>query len=158
MKKIEVDIVTFPETLVAALRHHGPEHMLERTLRKFIEWRIENHIGPENGKTFALHYTDPETTLSQDFCMDICVSIEKPIKDNDWKVRNMTLLKGLCAKTRHKGQRDKIPEADYLAKTWLPKSGYALRTDCPFIFHYINIGPMEPGQPLLTDLYLPIMK
>ena len=90
--------------------------------------------------------------------MDISVSVKKPIAKNDSNIRNMTLPGGLCAKTNHKGQRENIPDADYLANIWLKQSDYNLRQDCPFIFHYINIGPMEPGQPLLTRLFLPIIK
>ena len=60
MSEIEVEIVQFPETHVATLRHHGPEYLIKNTLEKFIEWRIENKIGPSQGKTFALHYTDSE--------------------------------------------------------------------------------------------------
>lgn len=157
MSDIEVEIVEFPETHVAALRHHGPAYLVKNTIEKFIEWRIENNIGPGQGKTFALHYKDPKKLKSpQDFIMDISVSVESPIADNKWGLRNMTLPAGLCAKTSHKGQRDDIPEADYLANKWLQKSKYTLRQDCPFIFHYINIGPLEPGVPLFTDLYLPI--
>lgn len=157
MSDIDIEIVDFPETHVAALRHHGPAYLVNNTIKKFIEWRIENNIGPDQGKTFALHYKDPKKLQSpQDFIMDISVSVDKPIDDNNWGLRNMILPSGLCAKTRHKGQREDFPEADYLSNVWLKDSKYVLRQDCPFIFHYINIGPMEPGVPLLTDLYLPI--
>jgi len=158
MNASEVEIVEFPETRVAALRHFGPRYRLHETLQRFIEWRIENSIGPKQGRTFALHYTDPQKKNDPNFCMYISVSVPEPVKENHWGVRTMTLPAGLCAKISHKGQRDDIPEATYLAKDWLPDSGYLLRTNCPFIFHYLNIGPLEAGQPLLTDLYLPIRK
>lgn len=157
MSEIVVEVVNFPESQVAALRHHGPAYLAKNTIKKFIEWRIENGIGPDQGKTFALHYTDPNRLKSpQDFVMDIAVSVESPVAENDSGIVNITLPAGLCAKTSHKGQRDNIPEAEYLANEWLKKSKYILRNDCPFIFHYLNIGPMEPGVPLFTDLYLPI--
>src|SRR4051794_37035278 len=34
---MKVDIVDFPETLVATLEHHGPEHLTYNTIQRFIE-------------------------------------------------------------------------------------------------------------------------
>lgn len=53
---MDVEIVDFPETQVAALEHRGPEHLTYQTTRKFIEWRQANGIHPGMGATYGIHY------------------------------------------------------------------------------------------------------
>jgi AraC family transcriptional regulator len=152
---MQVDIITFPETMVAALEHHGPEHLVYNTSRKFIEWRQTNGIKPDHGDTFAIHYSDPASTLPEDYRLDICVSVEKPVAENPQGVMNKTIPAGRCAVVRHLGSREYIPAADYLYREWLPESGEELR-DYPPFFHYINVGPNVKDQDMITDIYLPI--
>ena len=48
---MHVDIIDFPETLVAALEHHGPENQTYKTSIKFIQWRKENGVPADKGPT-----------------------------------------------------------------------------------------------------------
>ena len=72
---MQVDIVDFPETLVAALEHHGPEHLTYNTTKKFIEWRQANGLRHGTGNTYGVHYTDPAATPPEDYRLDICLSV-----------------------------------------------------------------------------------
>lgn len=152
---MQVKIINFPETMIAALEHHGPEHLTYNTTKKFVEWRQANGVKPGDGETYGIHYSDPASTLPEDYRLDICVSVELEIAENPQGVINKVIPAGRCAVIRHHGSRDYIPAADYLYREWLPDSGEELR-DFPPFFHYINVGPDVKDPDMITDIYLPI--
>lgn len=154
-KSMQVHIVNFPATRVAALEHHGPESRTYDTTMKFIEWRQENRIGPDQGNTYGIHYTDPKNTFPEDYRLDICVSVEAEIADNTQGVVNKVIPACRCAVVRHKGSREHVTAAEYLVFDWLPQSGEELG-DFPIFFHYVNVGPDVPEHVMITDVYLPI--
>jgi AraC family transcriptional regulator len=155
-KTMQVKIVDFPETMIAALEHLGPEHQVYNTVRKFIDWRQENRIRPEDGETYGIHYSDPVSTLPEEYRQDICVSVKQPVAENPQGVVNKIIPAGRCAVIRHQGSREYIPAVDYIYREWLPESGEELR-DFPVFFHYINVGPNVRDKDMLTDIYLPIV-
>ena len=126
-----------------------------KTSRKFIEWRQANSIKPVQGDTYVIHYSDPASTLPEDYRLDICVSVEKPVAENPQGVVNKIIPAGRCAVVRHHGTRDYIPAADYLYREWLTESAEELR-DYPCFFHYINVGPDVKDKDMITNIYLPI--
>lgn len=152
---MQAEIIDFPDTLVAALEHHGPEHLSYRTARRFIEWRQANGIGPGQGNTYGIHYCDPETTLPEDYRLDICVSVAAPVAENPQGVVTKLIPGGRCARVRHLGSRDKVTAAGWLYREWLPASGEELR-DFPIFFHYVNVGPDVQPRDMITDVYLPL--
>lgn len=155
-RDMQVEIVNFPETLVAALEHKGPERLVYETTARFIEWRKANGIRPEAGATYGLHYSGPGT-LPEDYRLDICVSVAAPIdEDNVFGVVNKTLPAGRFARARHLGSRDYVTAADFLYREWLPDSGEELR-DFPLVFHYVNVGPQVKDHEMITDVYLPLV-
>lgn len=116
---MQVHIINFPQTRIAALEHHGPESQTYSTTMKFIEWRQQNRIGPDQGNTYGIHYTDPKNTFPEDFRLDICVSVEDEIDpDNPQGVINKTIPACRCAVARHKGSREHVSAADYLVYDW----------------------------------------
>lgn len=150
-----VHIVNFPETRVAALEHHGPESQTYQSTLKFIEWRQANRIGPDQGNTYGIHYTDPANTFPEDFRLDICVSVAEEVPENPQGVVNKIIPACRCAVARHKGSRQHVSAAEYLVYEWLPDSGEALG-DFPIFFHYVNVGPDVPEHAMITDVYLPL--
>lgn len=152
---MQVEIIDFPETPVAALEHHGPEHLTYKTTQKFIEWRQENGYKPDRGKTFGIHYTDPRNTFPEDFRLDICVSVEAPVKENPQGVVNKIIPACRCAVARHIGSREHVAVAEPLVFDWLPRSGESLG-DFPIFFHYVNVGPGVKEHEMITDVYLPL--
>lgn len=152
---MEVKIVEFPETRVAALEHRGaPAHEYE-TARKFIAWRIANRLPPDRHRTYGIHYTDPRTTPPEDHRMDICVSVDQPIAPNPQGVVNKVIAGGRCAVVRHVGPREFVAAAPFLVEQWLPTSGETWRGDY-ILFHYVNVGPDIPDHEMITDVYLPL--
>ncbi len=92
------EIVEFPETRTAPLRQHGPGYLFKHTLEKFIEWRIENNIGPDLGNTYALFYTGPTNKSDPNFLAEICVSTNDPIVKNEWGIRELYIPGGYVQK------------------------------------------------------------
>ncbi|MES2627272.1 MAG: AraC family transcriptional regulator [Pseudomonadota bacterium] len=153
---MQVDLVDFPETSVAALEHHGPERLALQTSLKFIEWRKEYGIKPDQGSTYGLHYKDYHITPPEEYRMDICVSVTAPVPPNAYGVINKVIPAGRCARVRHLGSRhDMSASVGWLFGQWLPASGEKLR-DYPAIFHYVNVGPGIKNNDMITDIYLPL--
>jgi AraC family transcriptional regulator len=154
-EEVQVQIVDFPATLVAALEHHGPAHLTPQTTRKFIAWRIANGFPPHRHRTFGLHYNDERTTPPAEYRFDLCLTIRQPIPPNPDGLVNKTIPAGRYAVARHHGGRDNITTARYLHEVWLPPSGESFRPE-PILFHYVNVGPNIRPEEMITDVYLPI--
>jgi AraC family transcriptional regulator len=152
---MQVTIIEFPETLVAALEHRGPEHLTFDTTRKFIAWRQENGYPPGRGNTYGVHYTDPQTTPPEDYRLDLCLSVDAPVAPNRLGVVTKHIPAGRCARVRHLGSRHHVASAVWLYRDWLPQSGEELR-DFPIFFHYVNVGPYVAEAAMITDVYLPL--
>lgn len=152
---MKVEIIDFPETLIAALEHRGPEHLTYETTTQFIAWRQANGYPPSRGKTFGVHYSDPATTLPEDYRLDLCLSVDEPVEPNPQGVVTKTIPGGRCACVRHVGSRHNVHPAEWLYREWLPQSGEELR-DFPIFFHYVNVGPGVKEHEMITDVYLPL--
>jgi hypothetical protein len=60
---VEVQIVTFPETKVAAIEHWGQASLEHDTVRKLVAWKLEQKLfDPAKYRSYGVHYTDPRTT------------------------------------------------------------------------------------------------
>jgi AraC family transcriptional regulator len=153
---LQVTIVQFPATRVAAIEHRGPPGLEYETSRKLIAWRIEQRLSPEQHRTYGVHYTDPHTTPPPLHRVDFCVSIEHEVAPNPYGIVAKTIPGGRCALARHLGARAHNAAAGYLVETWLPGSGEVLR-DFPIFFHYVNVGPRVREEEMITDVYLPIV-
>jgi AraC family transcriptional regulator len=152
---MEVRIVDFPETKVAAVEHLGPPELEHETARRLIQWRIENRLSPDRHRSYGVHYTDPRSTPPADHRVDFCVSVEKDVAPNPQGIVNKIIPGGRCAVARHLGSRAHNLAAVYLYDVWFPNSGEALR-DFPVFFHYVNVGPHVQEQEMITDVYLPL--
>lgn len=152
---MDVKIVDFPETKVAAIEHRGPPHLEHETVRKLIEWRLANRLPPDRHRSYGVHYNDPHTTPPEEYRADFCLSVECEVSPNPHGVVNKTIPGGRCAFVRHLGSRENVSAAAYLYEVWLPKSGEVPR-DFPIFFHYVNVGPLVQEHEMITDVYLPL--
>ncbi len=152
---MNVEIVEFPATLVAAVEHRGPESQTYVSTQRLIAWRQANGIRPGMGNTYGVHYTDHKSVLPEDYRLDLCVSVEQPVAENPQGVITKTIPGGRCAKVRNVGSRHEMDGPRYLYETWLPQSGEQLR-DFPIFFHYVNVGPGVKEHEMITDIYLPL--
>ncbi len=150
-----VEIVEFPTTRVACVEYQGPEPRSLSATMQLVAWRRANGVPPDRGLTLGVHYSDPRSTPAEEFRLDVCVSYDGEIAPNDHGVVAKTIPGGRCARMRHHGSRNWMPEPDYLYGQWLPDSGETPR-DFPLFFHYVNVGPQVRDADMITDIYLPL--
>lgn len=151
---LNVEIVEFPETRVAAIEHLGSTANVYESARKLVEWRKQNRVPPEGHRTYGVH-PDLRTHASSGYRVDICVSFDREVKPNPQGVVAKVIPGGRCARVRHLGSREHIPVVAPLFMEWLPASGERLR-DFPAFFHYVNVGPDVADHEMITDVYLPL--
>lgn len=155
---MQVRIVDFSATRVAALEHRGPRERVNETVRKFIDWRIRSGQSPvETSRTFGIPYANPDTTPPEAFRFDVCGEIHDMVAPNAYGVRELVIPGGRCAVVRHVGSPDHIDESIYpIYRDWLPASGEELR-DHPLFFHYLSVHPETPQERWQTDTYIPLV-
>ena len=154
---MNVEIVNFPETKIAAYEHLGSPLLINESINKLIKWRKENKMPPSDlHRSYGVHYNDPNTVSPDDYRVDLCVSVEEDISDNTFGIVNKIIPSLRCAKVRHVGSRDNMTIARDLYKQWFPQSGEAL-AQFPIFFHYVNVGPDILAADMITDVYLPIL-
>jgi AraC family transcriptional regulator len=152
---MDVTIVDFPETKVAALEHRGSPHLEYETVRKLVEWRVANGLRPGQHRSFGVHYNDPRTTSPDDYRVDFCIEVQDDVAPNPQGVVTKHIPGGRCAVLRHHGSRENVSAAFVLYDVWLPNSGETVRA-FPIFFHYVNVGPNVPEHEMITDVYLPL--
>lgn len=153
---MEVQIVTFPKTKVAAVEHLGPPALEYDTVRKLIAWKLENRLLDQlKYRSYGIHYTDPRITPPSDHRVDFCLSFDEDVAPNPYGIGNMVIPRLRCAHARDVGSRSDNKAAAHLYETWLPQSGESLG-DFPIFFHYVNVGPNVQEEEMITDVYLPL--
>lgn len=154
---MQVRIVDFSATRVAALEHNGPPGLVSESVNKFVDWRTRSGQSPvASSRTFGIPYNNPDTTPADEFRFDICGEIHEPIMPNALGVRESMIPGGRCAVIRHVGSTDHIGETIYpIYRDWLPASGEELR-DNPLFFHYLSVFPETPQDQWQTDIYVPL--
>ncbi len=153
---MDVEIVEFPETEVAAVEHHGPPTLEHETARKLIAWKVEHRLlDSSRHRNYGVHYTDPRTTPPSDHRVDFCLSINGEVGPNSYGVIKKVIPKNRCVRARDIGSRANNKAAAYLFEEWLPRSGET-PGDFPVFFHYINVGPSVREEEMITDVYLPL--
>ncbi len=153
---MDVQIVIFPETKVAAIEHLGSPALEHDTVRKLIAWKIEQRLlDPAKYRSYGVHYTDSRTAKPSDHHVDFCLSVEQGVAPNSLGIVNKVIPSNRCALARDVGSRYNNQAAVYLYEEWLPKSG-EVPGDFPIFFHYVNVGPNVREEEMITDVYLPL--
>ena len=155
MNPMDVRIVEFPQTTVAAVEHHGPPALEYETSGRLIRWRQRHGISPQQARTYGIHHTDPATTPPEQHRVDFCVSYDGPVAANDEGVVAKVIPRLRCAVARHLGSRRRNTTAEQLGRVWLPQSGETAGS-FPMFFHYVNVGPDVQEDEMVTDVYLPL--
>ena len=154
---MQVTIVNFPQTGVAAITHEGPPSQEHETARRLIAWKIENRLlDPAKHRSYGLHYADPTGPDAAKYRVDFCLSLDGPVPQNSYGIVEMTIPSLKCALARDVGSRTNNQAARYLYEKWLPTSGEKL-SGHPLIFHYVNVGPTVQAHEAITDVYMPIV-
>jgi len=153
---MNVEIVVFPATRVAAIEHRGPPALEHDTVRKLVAWKIEQRLLDQTKyRSYGLHYADPRSVAPSEYRAEFCLSIDRDVRTNTDGIYEKVIPNRRCAKARDIGSRLNNQAARYLFEVWLPGSGEAW-TGEPAIFHYVNVGPSVMECEAVTDVYLPL--
>ena len=138
---MNVSIVTFPETKVAAISHIGQPSREHETARKLVNWRLEHGLLDQAiYRSYGLHYTDPRATIPSEHRVDFCLSYDGSVGPNPYGIEEKTIPAMRCVMARDVGSRLNNKAAEYLFEEWLPRSGEEMDAQ-PVVFHYVNVGP-----------------
>jgi AraC family transcriptional regulator len=152
----DVQLVDFPTTRVAVLEHRGDPRRIGDTIRRFIDWRRQNGLPPSTSATFNLLYGDPATTPPDEFRLDLCAAVTRPVAENAQGVVGREIPAGRCARLRHVGSDDTFGETfEFLYAKWLPASGHEPR-DFPLFLQRVRFFPDVPEHEAVTDVFLPL--
>jgi AraC family transcriptional regulator len=153
---MNVEIVVFPVTRVAAIEHRGSPALEHDTVRKLVAWKLEQRLVDQTKhRTYGMHYADPRTVSPSDYRAEFCLSIDREVGKNSHAIYEKVLPSVRCARARDIGSRMNNQAAKYLFDEWLPSSGEVWTGD-PAIFHYVNVGPSVKDAEAITDVYLPL--
>ena len=154
---MQIRIVEFREVRVAALEHCGAPGLINESVRKFIEWRMQSGQSPvASSRSFGIPFGNPDTTPAEEFRFAICGEIHEAVAANEFGVTERVIPGGRCVVVRHVGSTDHIGESIYpIYRDWLPTSGEELR-DQPLFFDYLSISPETPQDQWQTDIYVPL--
>src|ERR1700759_3038537 len=112
---MDVEIVEFPETRVAAIEHFGPPALEHDAVRKLITWKLEHRLlDPLKYRSYGVHYTDPRTTPASQHHVDFCLSVEHDVEPNPFGIINKVIPRNRCARARDIGSRSNNKAAAYL--------------------------------------------
>lgn len=153
---MNVKILVFPETKVAAIEHHGSPALEHDTVRNLIAWKIEHSLLDQSKyRSYGVHYTDPRATPDAKHRVDFCLSFDEEVGPNPYGIVTKVIPSRRCAFARDVGSRSNNKAAVYIHDQWLPQSG-ELPGDFPIFFHYVNVGPNVHEEEMITDVYLPL--
>lgn len=153
---MDVEIVIFPETRVAAVEHLGSPALEHETVKKLIAWKLENRLlDPLKYRSYGIHHTDPRNTPPSKHRADFCLSFATDVGANPYGIVSKVIPLLRCARARDIGSRSTNKAAVFLYEAWLPQSGES-SGDFPMIFHYVNVGPNVREEDMITDVYLPL--
>ena len=152
----QINIVTTADIRVAALEHRGDPARLSESIRKFIDWRKQQHLHPARHLTFNIVYDDVETVATADYRFDLCVATDLDVTGNPYGIVNKIIPGGRCAVLRHVGSDDLLrASVCYLYSQWLPESGEEPR-DYPLYWQRVKFFPDVPEHEAVIDIHLPL--
>ena len=95
---MDVKIVLFPETKVAAIEHRGAPALEHDTVRKLIAWKLEHRLlDPAKYRSYGVHYTDPRTTPPEQHRADFCLSFDEEVGANPYGITSKVIPARRCA-------------------------------------------------------------
>lgn len=152
----QVKIVDFKAVQVAVLPHRGDPRRIGDSIRRFIEWRKQNHLPPRSSATYNILYDDPDAVPADAYRFDLCAATQREITPNDQGIVAAMIPHGRCAVLRFTGSDDLLSNAvRFLYSQWLPQSGEELR-DFPLFLQRVQFFPDVPEHEAVVDVFLPL--
>ena len=99
---MQIRIVEFAETRVAALEHRGPPSLVGESVARFRQWRINSgQSSVASSRTFGIPYDNPDTTPPHAFRFAVCGEMNEAVQPNEFGVHERVIPAGRCAVIRH---------------------------------------------------------
>lgn len=96
----DVTIRDVAPTPVAIMEHRGDPATIGATIQRFIAWRKATGLSPKTSPTFNVFHSDPRTTSSVEYRLDLCVGTDRPIAATAERIEAGTIPGGRCAVLR----------------------------------------------------------
>ncbi|OKH88334.1 hypothetical protein LF95_17085 [Thalassospira sp. TSL5-1] len=151
-----VEIIDFPQTRVATLRHHGDPAFVGDSIRRFIAWRKRHALPPHKYATYNIVHSNPNETPPDAFMFDLCVATRITINQNPEGIFEQTIPSLRCARVRHTGPDHTLNDTILpVFAHWMPQTGENAG-DYPIIFHRLSLFPDVVAPQATTDIYIPL--
>lgn len=146
-----VEIVDFPQTEIAGLRHkQSPEHLYS-TIGRFIQWRHKNQLNPREFATFNIFH-NPLSEDEYDFEVGCCFD-DQTVLDDGFAFTVIPRLK--CAALNYVGSPDDIALPATELYKWALDNGHEI-VDFPLFCRRVSFPPFVEEDQSQTIIYLPL--
>ncbi|MEL4073117.1 AraC family transcriptional regulator [Ochrobactrum sp. GPK 3] len=152
----DVTIRKVPSTRIAIMEHRGNPATLGATVKQFIAWRKAANLHPGTNPTFNIWRSERRPASLDDYAVDLCVGIDKPIDARGFEIKAGMIPGGRCAVLRVVGNTDNLePAALCLYRDWLPASGEETR-DFPVYCQRLSFFPEISEHEAVAEVFLPL--
>jgi AraC family transcriptional regulator len=153
----DVTIREMPPTPVAIMEHRGDRARLPETIRQFRAWRSAVGLSPETSSTFMVFRSERCPENPTDYSIDLCAETDRPIKENDERVKAGVIPGGRCAVLRYPGNTNNLePASLYLYRDWLPASGEEVRDFPHYSQRRLSVIPETSVHEVIVEVLLPL--
>ncbi|MFZ5434287.1 MAG: AraC family transcriptional regulator [Calditrichota bacterium] len=154
---MDVTLRTYPKMKVAFVRNIGPYAQCEASWNKLCAWAGPRGLLNANSKFIGLSYDDPDVTPPDKLRYDACIVLDRDVAP-EGEIGVQDIGGGAYAVIVHVGPYEKLNETyGYLFGQWLPRSGYAAKSEPPFEI-YLSDHTKTPPAELRTEICLPVEK
>jgi AraC family transcriptional regulator len=153
---LNVEVVSFPTTRVAFMRHVGPYGEVGPTWGKLFARAGPKGLVGRSTRILGLVHDDPEVTPGDKVRYDACIVVEDRFQPEG--EIGLQEISGEYAVATHQGPYGSLGETYVrICGQWLPSSGWELRSAAS-VEIYRNSPQNSKPEELLTDIHLPLLK
>lgn len=151
----DVEIVTLPETRVAAIAHRSDYQQIGKAFERLVTLAATTGLLTPDTRTIGIYYDDPETVPQTELKSAACITVPGTWAPSA-EITEKHIAGGRYARIVHTGPYAELKVAyDWLYNTWLPTSGEEPR-DLPTIEEYLNDARHVAPKDLETAIMMPL--
>ncbi len=149
------EIVKMPQMRAYYIRHRGYEENIRSTWQKLQAWVFSHDT--QDYTLISLFHDNPAVTPLMDCQHVACLVLEKSLKEEDTRLPQLNITKGVFAKFDIEGERgDLLRFIHWVYHEWLPKSDYGTTTKPPYAI-YRKHHLLSKDEKFDMSFYLPIL-
>ena len=152
--QMKVELLDFPQTKIACMRHAGPYSEVGHSWHKLVAWATKQKLIDQTTQFIGIGYDDPSEVSPQSLSYDACLSVNKSMPDD--AIEYKSIPAGKHAVVTHKGPHDTLHQTYLkLYGDWLPQHGYDLSPFPCFVIYKNSPFNTQP-EDLVTEIHLPL--